>query len=81
MTAARCAGTFAGRLGPLAADFIFLSSGCQNQRHVNENDFDNDSMISDPDIQDEPWLIRYFGLLDKHGSIKSPLYILEDQLL
>ena len=55
MMAARCDGKLVGWFGPLAADFTFLSSCYQNQRHVNEEDFSADSIINGHEILDEHW--------------------------
>lgn len=55
MMAARCDGKLVGWFGPLAADFTFLSSCYQNQRHANEKGFEDDSMITGHEILDEHW--------------------------
>lgn len=55
MMAARCDGKLVGWFGALAADFTFLSSCYQNERHTNENGFEDDAMISGHEIQDEHW--------------------------
>ena len=55
MMAARCDGKLVGWFGPLAADFTFLSSCYQNQRHVNEKGSEDDSMINGHEILDEHW--------------------------
>ena len=53
--AARCDGRLVGWFGPLAADFTFLSSCYQGQRHGNEQDFEDDSIVNGFEIKDEQW--------------------------
>ena len=55
MMAARCDGKLVGWFGPLAADFTFLSSCYQNERHVEAKEFEDDFTIKGHEILDEHW--------------------------
>ena len=55
MMAARCDGRLVGWFGPLEADFTFLSSCYQSERHKDEPGLEDDSVIHGYKFKDEDW--------------------------
>ena len=55
MMAAGCDGRLLGWFGPLAADFTFLSSCYQRERHKDELGLEDDSIIHGYEFKDEDW--------------------------
>ena len=55
MIAAQCDERLVGWFGPLAADFTFLSSCYQRERHKDEPGLEDDSVIHGYEFKDEDW--------------------------
>jgi hypothetical protein len=53
--AARCGGRLVGWFNPLAANVQFLSSAYQVERHAEEKDFVDDTVVRGFEIRDEHW--------------------------